>query len=122
MNLPKEPNDPVLKKAMEEIKEVLRRHDVAGIVLLQSKTHGEWLNHINPSWSAAWMEDEDLLRIRARRADYQSMAARDEALRLTTSMLCGFRDGAQRVHDNMESVLKVLSDTVEITHISRFDR
>src|SRR5439155_20478547 len=105
LNLPKEPSDPKLKAAMEEIKAVLVKYDIGAVVILQSPTHGEWLNHITPSWSAAWMETDDLLRIRARLVDYPSAEHRNEAIRLTTSMLCGFRDGAQRIHDHMQSVL-----------------
>jgi len=31
---------------MEKIKAVLTEHDIAGMVLLESRTHGEWLQHI----------------------------------------------------------------------------
>lgn len=38
--------DAKLKEAMEEIKAVLTKHDIAAIVLLQSQTHSEFLQRI----------------------------------------------------------------------------
>lgn len=124
VKLPKEPFDPVLKAAMEEIKAVLVKYDIAGVCQLESKTHGEWLNHITPSWSCAFFEDEKqtLLRVRALLKDYPSKEARNEAIRLTTSMILGFKDGSERLARNMEAVAKMISKIVgEIEQVSRFD-
>lgn len=125
MQLPKELSDPKLKAAMEEIKAVLTKHDIGGICLLQSKTHGEWLNHITPNWSCARIETDgtnDILRVKAKVADYPSKEAQQETVRLTVSMLCGFRDGADRVSSNMAAILGMISEHTEIQHISKFDR
>jgi hypothetical protein len=49
---------PKLKTAMKEIKAVLKKHDIAAFVLLHDpKGFVEYLNHINPSYSCAFMED-----------------------------------------------------------------
>lgn len=125
LKLPKEPSDPTLKLAMAEIVAVLKKHDIAGIAVLQSKTHGEWLNEITASWTCTQMETDgtnEVLRVRAKVADYPSKEAQQETVRLTVSMLCGFRDGAGRIKDNMESLLALLSGQMEIEHISRFDQ
>lgn len=121
MNLPKEPSDPLLKEAMEEIKAVLAKHDIGGIVLLQSRTHGEWLNEITPSWSCAKQNGKEL-RIKALRKDYPSPELHQETVRLTVSMIMGFKDGAERIRSNMEQVAEALSRQMEIEHISRFDK
>lgn len=45
--------DPKLKIAMDEIKQILVKHDIAGEIGLVSETHSEYCHHIcKPSWSA----------------------------------------------------------------------
>lgn len=126
INLPKEPSDPVLKAAMEEIKAVLTKHDIGGVAILQSKTHGEWLNEVCPSWACTKLEkhgDKELLRIKALLKDYPSKEAHQETLRLTVSMIFGFKDGAERIAQNMEALLRLLNTEggMDIEHVSRFD-
>lgn len=108
---------------MEKIKEILRLHDIAGIVVLQSETHAEWLNHLSPSWSAARMfKDErgEGIHVKALAKDYPSPEAHQHALEVTSGMLCGFREGALKISSNMETVLAMLTEKLGgIDHISR---
>jgi hypothetical protein len=125
LKLPKEPSDPKLLAAMEEIKAILIKHDIAAIVLLESETHGEWLNHITPSWSAARMINDEKgegIRVTCLAKDYPSKEAHAEALRLTSGMLMGFLDGARRIERNMEAVTMMLAEKIGIEHVSKFNR
>jgi hypothetical protein len=125
LKLPKEPSDPKLLAAMEEIKAILVKHDIAAIVLLESQTHGEWLNHITPSWSAATMfrdEKGEGIRVRCLAKDYPSKEAHAEALRLTSGMLMGFLDGAARIQRDMEAILGPLAAKIGIEHVTKFNR
>lgn len=47
---------PKLKKAMEEIKKVLKKYDIAGFVLLHTPGHTEYLNRIDPGYSCVSVE------------------------------------------------------------------
>ena len=61
--------DPKLKKAMEEIKEVLKKHDIAGYVVIHSQNGFiEYLNHLNPSYSCAFLQDVQL-RVKLKTAE-----------------------------------------------------
>lgn len=125
MNLPNDPSDPVLKAAIAEIIAVLEKYDIAGITILQSKTHGEWLNHITASWACTKMEMDgthEALRIQAKLSDYPSREAWVEAIRKTVSMIFGMRDGAKRIEDNMNGLIDALGGDMDIEHISKFDR
>lgn len=51
---------PKLKKAMEEIKSVLKKHDIAGFVVIHTPGFSENLNHITPSYSCAKMVTEGI--------------------------------------------------------------
>lgn len=61
---------PKLKKAMEQIKGILDEHDIAGVVMLHTPGHGEYLMKIDPSYSAAKYEtipgEENALGIRVK--------------------------------------------------------
>lgn len=110
---------------MAEIVAVLNKYDVAGIALLQSKTHGEWLNHVLASWACTSIEMDDkgeTLRLKANLSDYPSKEAHHEAVRLTVSMLFGLHDGAKRIQENMNAVMEMLGGHMDIDHISKFDR
>lgn len=51
---------PKLKKAMEEIKAILKKHDIAGSVVLHAPGFSEYLNHINTSYSCLKFEGDNL--------------------------------------------------------------
>ena len=45
--------EPKLKKAMEEIKNILKSNDIAGVVILHSPGFSEYINHLQTSYSCA---------------------------------------------------------------------
>lgn len=46
-----------LEKAMEEINDILRAHDIAGVVVLHTPGYAKYAVWIEPSYSIARMED-----------------------------------------------------------------
>lgn len=42
---------PILKKAVQEIKEILDKHDIAGVVVLHTPGHSEYLIKLDPTYS-----------------------------------------------------------------------
>jgi hypothetical protein len=89
---------PKLKKAMEEIKAILKRHDIAGMVVLHTPGHSEYLNHISPTYSCAKQEG-DMIRFRAKKADFNNSAElRDQCIADTANMFNLISDvGAQNI-------------------------
>lgn len=77
---------PKLKKAAEEIKEILKKHDIAGMCVLHTPGFAEYINDISPSYSCAKREG-DGIRIKASKDFYGSSAVRDKALSDTSNML-----------------------------------
>ncbi|SRR6266496_2419760 len=123
LKLPTTPSDPNLLLAAAEITAILKKYDIAGICLIESQTHGEWINHITPSWSAAKPINDEKgrgIHVRCKRADYPSEEAHKKVLKDTCGMLCGFRDGAERTRRDMEMVLAELSKIIGIEHVSKF--
>jgi len=48
---------PKLRKAAEEIQEILEKHDIAGMVLLHTPGHGEYAAKLDPSYSCVRKTD-----------------------------------------------------------------
>jgi hypothetical protein len=63
---------PKLKNAMSEIKDILVKYDIAGLVVLHTDGYGdnegfgEYLLKIDPSYSVAKLEDSETVRFKAR--------------------------------------------------------
>ena len=52
---------PKLKSAMEQIKEILKKNDIAGFVVLHAESgHSEYLNHLTPSYSCVSIEGDKM--------------------------------------------------------------
>lgn len=59
---------PKLKKVMEEIKTIINRQDIAAFILLHSPGYTEYYNKVNPSYSCALIEG-DQLRVRIKQSE-----------------------------------------------------
>jgi len=113
---------------MEEIKAVLNKYDIAGLVIIQSATHAEWLNHISPTWSCARLEnvegdgDAVCIRVRALRKDYPTKEAHIQTVAATSGMVIGFADCARKLAENMDGVAEMIGKQIGIEHMGKFDR
>lgn len=83
MNTP----ETTLKAAAEEIKEVLRKHNLAAAVALHSPGHGEYFVHLNPSYSCAYMYQDNEVRFYSKAADYKTPTEQLEKQADTANML-----------------------------------
>lgn len=87
---------PKLKKAADEIKLILNKYDIAANVILHTPGHSEYLLHIIPSYSCAWLEN-GMVRFRARKSDYNgNTMVRDQKIADTLNMLRLLADTAGR--------------------------
>lgn len=76
-----------LKEVAEEIKEILRKHDMAGAVALHLPGHGEHFVHLNPSYSCAYIYNDNEVRFYSKKEDYKSREEQIEKQRKTSNML-----------------------------------
>lgn len=76
---------PKLKKATEEISKILEKHDIAGMIVLHTPGHSEYLLKIDPSYSCAQLSG-DGLRVRARlKEDFNGDVAKFTQVKTDTS-------------------------------------
>tara|TARA_R110002051_G_scaffold297564_2_gene363956 strand:+ start:18024 stop:18362 length:339 start_codon:yes stop_codon:yes gene_type:complete len=76
-----------LKVAAEEIKEILRKHDIASSFVLHTPGHSEFVNHFNTSYSCAYQYQENEMRFYCKREDYKSEEEQIKKLSDTANML-----------------------------------
>jgi hypothetical protein len=112
--------DPKLKTAMEEIKVILRKHDIGAVVMLASPTHTEYLYELGPTWACVQVQG-DQIRVRAHHSDFPSTAAQRQAVTDTASLFLGLRDASELAVDNLSRIVAMLAPHLDITHFSRHE-
>ena len=110
---------PKLKKAMEEIKEILHKHDIAGVVAIHTEGHAEYLNHITPSYSCANIDElNGKFELRAKKAHFSNDAERLNKLRATANMLSLLSDVTAR---NAMSLMQASAAADSLFNAEHFD-
>lgn len=107
----KKPYDPKLREAMEDIKAVLRKHDIMGCAVLASPTHSEFLCEPGATWSVAKIENingEPGIRFRSKREDWPSKEAQDAATAATVHGLESVRWLSLKLSDQMGQLVDML--------------
>lgn len=104
--------DPVLVKASDEIREILRKNDIAGVVHLFSATHGEFLNHITePTWSGLEMVETGIKVKLMAKSGGESERLKAEA---TVHMVHSVRDMAGVTFQIADRLVKFLHQHMDI--------
>lgn len=105
---------PKLKIAMEEIKAILKKHDIGACVMLHTPGHMEYLNHIDPSYSAITQPVRGGFRIKI---DSRSIG-KDRANQLahgTADLMLSYRKHADMMKEVSDGILHALSGSYDIT-------
>lgn len=107
---------PKLKKAMQEIKDILSKHDIAGLVVIHEPGHSEFLNKLDPTWSACRING-DRIRVKAKLEDFAgNVKARNKAIADTSNMLHLLCDTTARMLMPLMDMSKRVDATVGADH------
>lgn len=77
---------PKLKMAINEMRGILSKHDIAGLIVLHTPGHSEYLLKIDPSYSCAKLEG-DGVRLQAKKKDFPTIEAWTKRVSDTSNML-----------------------------------
>lgn len=117
--------DPKLKAAMEEIKTVLKKHDIGGVVVLGSPTHSEFLREYCPSWTCMTYEEqgnEKRLRFRALKKDYPTKEEWKQRITDSMGLLLGFVHVLEQETKMLDHVIRQIAPHFEsIEHMDRYE-
>lgn len=103
---------------LDEISAVLKKHDMAGLMIVGNRTHMDWRMEVNTTWSCAWLVPardmkSSLLRVRSHREDYPSDAAQQADLKMTIGTFVLFSDCLEKLNTQMLQLLAQLSKNVD---------
>lgn len=110
--------DPKLKAAMEEIKVVLRKHDIGGVAILSSEKHSEYLVDFEATWNAL-RNMPDGLRFLCKRENYPTQAAQKITLANSIGALMGTVDVMYQIREALVQLLSQVAQDVEFSHVSK---
>ena len=105
--------DEKLKKAMEEIKFVLQKYDIAATISLSTESDLEFLYRLDTSWSIV-SSNNDEVRITALAEDYPSKEQQKKAVEDSANMLLGLRESNRFLHAGLSSVTGMLEDRFDL--------
>ncbi len=120
---------PKLKNAMSEIKAILEKHDIAGLIVLHTEGGlSEYLMKIDPGYSVAKFKDQETIRFKAKlQEDFQgNRRLMEHKLANTAGMLKHLSEvggnlvlGLMEVSDQFDKI--VAAEHGSISHISQRD-
>ena len=105
-----------LKVVAEEIKDILKKHDVAGAIALHLPGHGEHFIHINTNYSCAYIYEDNSIHIYSKKEDYSSIQEQGEKQAKTANMFKILTDLTARNFFALETVSNTLDKTLNATH------
>lgn len=101
---------------LDEISAVLKKHDMAGLVIVGNPTHVDWRMEIEASWSCAWLEQTEtgiILRVRSKQSEYPSKEAQKQTLEATVGTFVTFHDTLIRLDENVSQILVMLARHID---------
>lgn len=105
-----------LKSAAEDIKEVLRKYDIAAALALHTPGHGEFVLHLNPSYSCVFMVEDDTIRINSQLENYASLEEQTEHLIASSNMLRVLLELSAINFQNLEALSNLIDDEIGAEH------
>lgn len=111
--------DPKLKKAMEEIKAILKNYDIGGAITLVSKTHSEYLYDL-PTWSCVAFTDRGL-SIYSQERHFKSKNEQKENQEVSFHVFYQIRDIAAQTFMIFEECTKAIKQNANVEHQSFYN-
>ncbi len=107
-----------LKKAMESIKAILKKYDIASSIVLVSHNNSEFLYEL-PTWSAMqWNDDGKSMKIKSKKNDFKTSDQQRINLEQSVHIIAQNRDIAAQSFEMFQKVYETLEKHIEIKHKS----
>jgi hypothetical protein len=112
-----------LEPAIAELRAVLKKHDVTGLIIVGNKTHVDFSMEVEASWSCAKLthgEDGHAhIRIKALSQDFPNKEDHKEVLENTIGMFVTFNDVMRHLTEGINTILVRASKQVSFSGHSR---
>lgn len=108
---------PKLKMAAEDIKDVLKKYDIAAVVVLHTPGFSEYLFAVTPTYSCAEL-DGGRFRVKIKLSHYNDdKKMRDRFVKDTTNMMYHLSHITGTLAMNLLEASKILDETVQADHV-----
>lgn len=112
------PDQPRLKVARTEIEAILRKHDLAGVVVLHTPGMTEFFYDVRPSYSCAWIDEErQMVRVKSLGADYggdRQTQLHDQAA--SANLFHGLASDLERAAQMFQAVAAIVDRATNAEH------
>jgi len=105
-----------IKIATEEIKEILRKHDLAGAISLHTPGKAYMFLHFNTSYSCAYIYDSMHMRIASKASDYATVEEHHQKVSDTANMFKMLLDAVSIIHTSLDRYSTVLDSVIHAEH------
>lgn len=105
-----------LKTAAEEIKDILRKHDIAASMLLHTPGHSEYVNHLLTSYSCAYQYEDESIRFYCKSKEFKTKDEQINKLSATSNMLKMLTDGVGSNFMMLEPLSRKFDGLVNAKH------
>jgi len=107
---------PKLKIAMQEIKKILLKHDIAGVIILHTPGHTEYLNKIDPSYSAIKVNGDEI-SVRLKLQDFDGDKKKQkEAAENTSNLLHSVSSTAFQIAAPLAKLSSKVDEILGVEH------
>lgn len=109
---------PKLKKAAEEIKNILKENDIAGVVILHTPGYGEYVLNLSPTYSCVKVSPQGEIRARAKlQEDFNGNKKEwEETVKNTSNMLSIIQSVGEPLMDSIAELSFKVDMAVNATH------
>lgn len=110
------PFDPNLREAAKEFTALCKKYDCMGSAVFVSKTHSEYINEIEPSWSLMRKEPPNRIRFKSSINDFNSKEDQLEATEASVHGVTSMVEWGRQTHMAWKHVLDQLSKHMRIMY------
>lgn len=109
--------------ARDEIEAILKKHDMAGVIIMVKPQRANYSIRVDPSWSCitSGLAADGRQTIRARTTD-KPVDQRKQLLEQTTGMLVGMVDTLEVIKGELAKVIRLVSTHFQISHVTKHQR
>lgn len=108
---------------LDEIRTVLKKHHMAGLVVVANATHVDFSMDLDAPWNCIRIEHDAggraLVRVRSKASEYPSREAQHKTLEVTVGTFVTLNDTIGRIQSGLHSILVTLAQHVEFIGRSR---
>lgn len=105
---------PKLKKAMEEIKKIVKKYDIGAMVILHTPGFSEFLNHVDPSYSVVQVV-KDGIRFKTTGRSHQDVSDSYNMIAIFRDMTVMHADLYTRMAENLAKKLDAEEDDGDLS-------